>query len=150
MATTNNTQGDEPRTTILEKQVQTLAAAVERLTKKNHDLEEQLRQKNAALNTQEEDQEGTNAERRNQEGPEGSNASSRQERLDASYPSATNTVPPHIVAEMQMMKERMDVMMNALEDGCQETLTSWSIGRTRPLWHQLPHSSFHQSFACHK
>ena len=79
MATTNNTQGDEPRTTILEKQVQTLAAAVERLTKKNHDLEEQLRQKNAALNTQEEDQEGTNAERRNQEGPEGSNAPSKQE-----------------------------------------------------------------------
>ena len=42
-------------------------------------LEEQLRQKNAAFNTQEEDQEGTSAERRNQEGPEGSNAPSRQE-----------------------------------------------------------------------
>ncbi|KAL0012770.1 hypothetical protein SO802_007878 [Lithocarpus litseifolius] len=55
MATTNNNQGDEPRTTALERQVQTLAAAVERLTKQNHDLEKQLRQKNAGLNTQEKD-----------------------------------------------------------------------------------------------
>ena len=44
---TNNIQGDEPRTTALERQVQTLATAVEHLTKQNHDLEEQLRQKNA-------------------------------------------------------------------------------------------------------
>jgi len=51
MATTNNHQGDEPHTIVLERQVQTLAAAVERLTKQNHDLEEQLRQNNAALNT---------------------------------------------------------------------------------------------------
>ena len=43
MATTNNFQGDElPQSTALERQVQTLMAAVERLTKKNHDLEEQL------------------------------------------------------------------------------------------------------------
>ena len=55
MATTNNNQGDEPRTTTLKRQVQTLAAVVECLTKKNHDLEEQLRQKNAVLNTREED-----------------------------------------------------------------------------------------------
>ena len=55
MATTINNQGDELCTTALERQVQTLAAVVERLTKKNHDLEEQLCQKNAALNTQEED-----------------------------------------------------------------------------------------------
>ena len=51
MATTNNVQGEEPRTTALKRQVQTLAAAVERLIKQNHDLEEQLRQKNARLNT---------------------------------------------------------------------------------------------------
>ena len=79
MATTNNVQGDKPRTTALERQVQTLATVVEHLTKQNHDLEEQLRQKNARLNTQEKDQEGTNAERRDQEGPEGSNAPSRPE-----------------------------------------------------------------------
>ena len=43
MATTNNVQGDElPRSTALERQVQTLVAAIERLMKQNHDLEEQL------------------------------------------------------------------------------------------------------------
>ena len=55
MATTNNVQRNEPHTTSLKRQVQTLAIAVERLTKQNHDLEEQLRQKNAELNTQEGD-----------------------------------------------------------------------------------------------
>ena len=57
MATTNNAQGDELRTTALERQVQTFVVVVESLTNQNHDLEEQLRQKNASLNTQEEDQE---------------------------------------------------------------------------------------------
>ena len=47
MATTNDIQEEEPPTTVLEKQVKTLAAAVERLTRQNRDLEEQLRQKNA-------------------------------------------------------------------------------------------------------
>ena len=83
------------------------------LTKQNHDLEEQLCQKSANLNTQEEDQEGTSAERRNQEGPKGSNAPSRPERQDTSWSSITDTVPPHIVTEMQMMKDQMDFMMNA-------------------------------------
>ena len=64
MATTNNVQGDEPRTATLERQVQTLTAIVKCLTKQNHDLKEQLHQKNAGLNTQEEDQEGTIAEKR--------------------------------------------------------------------------------------
>ena len=86
-------------------------------TKQNHDLEEQLRQKNAMLNTQEEDQEGTSIERRNQEGPEGRNAPSRQERQDTSRPSAADIVLPHMVAEMQMMKERMNFMMNTLRGG---------------------------------
>ena len=65
MATTNKVQGDEPRATALERQVQTLTTAVERLTKQNHDLEEQLGQKNVGLNIQEEDREGTNTEKRN-------------------------------------------------------------------------------------
>ena len=44
IATTNNVQGDEPpRSTALERQVQTLVAAMESLTTQNHDLEEQLR-----------------------------------------------------------------------------------------------------------
>ena len=66
------------------------------------------------MDTQEEDQKGTSAERRNQEESEGSNAPSRPERQDTSRPSITDTVPPHIVTEMQMMKELMDFMMNAL------------------------------------
>ena len=55
MATTNNLQGDESLQSIaLERQVQTLMAAVERLTKQNHDLEEQLCQRDAGHNVQEE------------------------------------------------------------------------------------------------
>ena len=40
IATTNNVQGDEPKPTALERQVQTLTAVVEHLTKQNLDLEE--------------------------------------------------------------------------------------------------------------
>ena len=80
MATTNDIQEEEPPTTALEKQVKTLAAAVECLTKQNCDLEEQLRQKNAAPDNQGADQEGTSADRRNQEGPQVSNAPSKSER----------------------------------------------------------------------
>ena len=55
MATTNNVQGDEPpRSIALERQDQTLAIAVEHLTKENHDLEEQLRQRDAGHDVQEE------------------------------------------------------------------------------------------------
>ena len=32
-----------------------------------------------------------------------------------SRPSITDMASPHIVTEMQMMKERMDLMMNALK-----------------------------------
>ena len=51
MATTNNVQRDELRPSALERLVQTLTAIVERLTKLNQDLDEQLRQKNAAMGT---------------------------------------------------------------------------------------------------
>ena len=57
------------------------------------------------MGTQEENQEGTSAERRDQEGLEGSNTPSRPERQDMSHPSITDMTPPHIVAEMQAMKE---------------------------------------------
>ena len=63
------------------------------------------------LNTQEEDQEGTSAKRMDQEG---SNTPGRQERQNTSRPSTADTAPPYMVAEMQMMKEQMDFMMNAL------------------------------------
>ena len=87
---------------------------MEYLTKQNHDLEEQMCQKNVGLNTLEEDQESTNVERRDQEGPEGNDAPSRPERQDTSRPSVMDTAPPYIVTEMQMMKEWMNFMMNAL------------------------------------
>ena len=45
MATTNNVQEDKLRPTALEKQVQILTVVVERLTKQNQVLEEQLRRK---------------------------------------------------------------------------------------------------------
>ena len=49
IVTANNVQGDEPRATALGRQVQTLATTVEHLTKQNHDLEEQLRQRTAEI-----------------------------------------------------------------------------------------------------
>ena len=105
MATTNNVQEDEPsRSTALERQVQTLAATVERLTKQNHVLEEQLRQRDAGHNIQEENQ-GDSSERRGPERPEGSNGPSRPKRRNLSMPSLMDTTPPPILAEMQAMKE---------------------------------------------
>ena len=67
------------------------------------------------MGNQEEDQEGTSADRRNQDGPKGSNALNRPDRQDMSHPFVTNMAPPHIVEEMQMMKERMECMMSALK-----------------------------------
>ena len=117
MATTNNVQGDKPpRSTALERQVQTLVAAIERLTKQNHDLEEQLRQRDAGHNVQKENQ-GDSSERGGPERPEGSNEPSRPERRNLSMPSLMDTAPPPIFAKMQVMKEQMEVMMNALK-GC--------------------------------
>ena len=115
IATTNNGQGDEPpRSTALKRQVQTLMAAVERLTKQNHDLEEQLRQRDARHNVQEENQ-GDSSERGGLKRPEGSNEPSRPERRNLSMPFLMDTAPPPIFAEMQAMKEQMEVMMNALK-----------------------------------
>ena len=89
--------------------------AIERLTKQNHDLEEQLRQRDAGPNLQEQNQESNSAERREQERPEGNNAPSRPERQNVSLPSLMDFAPPPIIAEMQVMKEQMEVMMNALK-----------------------------------
>ena len=87
MATTNNIQRDKPpRSTALERQVQTLVAAVERLTKQNHDLEEQLRQRDAGHNVQKDNQEDS-SERGEPERPEDSNAPSKPERQNLSLSS---------------------------------------------------------------
>ena len=88
---------------------------MECLTKQNRNLEEQLRQKNAAPDNQGADQEGTSADRRNQEGPQASNTPSKLEQQNVSLPSLADTAPPLIIAEMQAMKEQMEVMMNALK-----------------------------------
>ena len=131
MATTNNVQDDElPRSTALERQVQTLAAAVERLTKQNHDLEEQLRQRDAGHNVQEENQ-GDSFKRRGPERPEGSNEPSRPERWNLSMPFLMDTTPPPILAEMQAMKEQMEVMMNALKGRVSSDLDDL-VNRTDP------------------
>ena len=115
MANTNNVQGDEPpRSTALERQVQTLMDAVERLMKRNHDLEEHLRQRDAGHNIQEDNQEDS-SEWREPERPKGSNAPSKPERQNLSLPSLIDTAPPPIVADMKAMKEQMEVMMNALK-----------------------------------
>ena len=88
--------------------------AVERLTKQNHDLEEQLRQRDAGHDAQEENQ-GDSSKRRGPERPEGSNEPSRPEQWNLSMPSLIDTAPPPIFAEMQARKEQMEVMMNALK-----------------------------------
>ena len=98
MATINNVQEDEPQPTALEKQVQVLTAAVERLTRQNQVLEEQLHRK--AGNNIAEDLEDSSAEWRDREGPEGSNAPSRLERQNVSIPSLVDTTPPPVFAEI--------------------------------------------------
>ena len=123
MATTSNIQEDEPQPTALERQVLTLTAAVERLTRQNQTLKEQLLQKNAMTGNQEEDQEGASVDRRNQERSEGSNAPSRPERQNISLSTLMDVAPP-IVAKMQAMKEQMEVMMNTLKGRVPATLTT--------------------------
>ena len=94
--------------------MQILTAAVECLTKQNQVLEEQLRRK-TRHDIPEEDLEDTSAERWDREGLEGSNAPSRLERQNVSLPSLMDATPPPVVAEIQAMKEQMEVMMNALK-----------------------------------
>ena len=89
-------------------------ATVECLTKQNHDLEEQLCQRDAGHDVQKENQ-GDNFERGGPKRLEASNKPSRPERQNLSMPFLMDTTPPPIFAEMQAMKEQMEVMMNALK-----------------------------------
>ena len=88
---------------------------MEHLTQQNHDLEEQLRQRDTRHNAQQENQEGNSTEQRDQERPEGSNTLSRPKRQNMSLPSLMDTAPPPIVAKMQAMKEQIEVMMNTFK-----------------------------------
>ena len=87
---------------------------VERLMKQNHDLEEQLCQRDAGHNVREDNQEDS-SKRGELERPEGSNAPSRLEQQNLSLLSLIDTTPSPIVAKVQAMKEQMEVMMNALK-----------------------------------
>ena len=98
MTTINNVQEDEPQPTALEKQVQVLTAAVERLTKQNQVLEEQLHRK--ADNNIAKDLGDSSAERRDRDGPKVSNAPNRLERRNVSIPFFVDATPPPIFAEM--------------------------------------------------
>ena len=98
IATINNVQEDEPQPTSLEKQVQILTTVVEHLTRQNQVLEEQLHRK--AGNNIAEDLEDSSAERRDREGPKGSNAPSRLERQNVSIPSLIDATPPPVFAEI--------------------------------------------------
>ena len=98
MATINNVQEDEPQPTALEKQVQVSTAAVERLTRQNQVLKEQLHRK--AGNNIAEDLEDSSAERRNCEGSEGSNAPSLLERQNVSIPSLIDATPPPVFVKI--------------------------------------------------
>ena len=73
-----------------------------------------MRQKDPGRNGQEENQ-GDSSERGGPEKQQGSNEPSRTERRNSSMPSLMNATPPPILAEMQAMREQMEVMMNALK-----------------------------------
>ena len=106
---------------------------MEHLTRQKQTLEEQLRQKNAAMGNQEEDQEGTSANWRNQEGPEGSNAPNRPDRQEMSRPFIADTDPPHIVKELKMMEERLECMMSALKGRVSSNLDDLVHGTDSPF-----------------
>ena len=103
IATINNVQEDKPQPTALEKQVQIQTTAVEHLTRQNQVLEEQLHRK--AGNNIVEDLEDSSVERRDREGPKGSNAPSRLEWQNVSIPSLMDVTPPPVFTEIQAMKE---------------------------------------------
>ena len=78
--------------------MQVLTAAVECLTRQNQVLEEQLHRK--AGNNVAEDLEDSSAERRDREGPEGSNAPSRLEQQNVSIPSLVDMTPRPVFVEI--------------------------------------------------
>ena len=82
--------------------------------KQNQVLEEQLRRK-TGHDIPKEDLEDTSAEWRDREGLEGSNTPSKVEWKNVSLPSLMDATPPLVVAEIQAMKEQIEVMMNALK-----------------------------------
>ena len=130
--------------------MQILTAAVERLTKHNQVLEEQLCRKTG--DNVAEDLEDSSAKRRDCEGLEGSNALSRLERQNVRIPSLMDATPPPIFTEIQVMKEQMEVMMNALKGRVSSDLDDL-VNHTDSLVHyrrQLFPPTAQVSYAAHR
>ena len=109
-------------------------------------MEEQLRRK--ANNNITKDLEDSSAKRGDREGPEVSNAPSRLEWQNVSIPSLMDATPPPVFAEIQAMKEQMEVMMNALKGRVSSNLDDL-VNRTDSC--SLPPSTLspcRTSFAC--
>ena len=85
------------------------------LTKQNHDLEEQLRQRDAGPNTHREKQEAPVLKGGTEKDQKVAMPQVDKSEKITSCPSVADTALLHMVAKMQMMKERMDFMMNALK-----------------------------------
>ena len=73
-----------------------------------------MRQRDAGHNVQEENQ-GDNSEQGGPEWLEGSNEPNRPKLRNLSMPSLMDTAPPPIFAEIQAIKEQMEVMMNTFK-----------------------------------
>ena len=149
MATTNNAQGDESWPTALERQVQTLTAVVERLTKQNNDMEEQLCQRNVGHNTQEEDQEGISTDKRYQEGGR-KVAMPLADQNDQTWVIhlPQTWLHPTLLQICRWWGNRWIWWWTPSEDEYRVTSTTWS---TKPI-HHSPHPSipspYRWSFKC--
>ena len=104
--------------------MQTLATAVKQLTQCNQELEQQLNQRdeqhpNDQHNKRDNDESNNNhlptRDRQEREDQEESNTASRQDRQeDTNCPSKLESGAICVAQEMQMMKEKIDMMMNAM------------------------------------
>lgn len=122
MATINQEIGNPPIT--LERQVQTLAAVVERLTQHNQELEQQLNQRKEQHQEGPHDEQDVNEQsgshlptrdKQEREDKEERNLHSKKGRFRRHKLSLWIDVNAMRMAEdMQMMKEKMDMMMNAI------------------------------------
>ena len=109
-------------------------------------MEKQLHRK--ADNNIPEDLGDSNAEWRDREGPEGSNAPSRLEWQNVSIPSLVDATPPPVFAKIQAMKEQMEVMMNALKGRVSSNLDNLVNRTDSPFTATVNSFPCGTSFAC--
>ena len=139
--------------------MQTLTIAIEWLTQWNHELEWQLEQWNdQELNNQNEEQERDERDNnrpsmnnhQKRDNQEESNAINRRDQQDTSRPSELEVSVLHMTQETQTMKEKMDMMMNALKGWVFTSLDELVHHTNSPLLHQSHPSPFQLSSECHK